>query len=89
MLARRIAASAVVAVLVAPAAAHAGGHVVRHASEGPSATPLLVELAGAALIAVIAVTRKPLARLARATTARLAQRRADRRLARPARISGR
>jgi hypothetical protein len=88
MLARRIAASAFAAVLAAPAAAHAG-HVVRHASEGPSATPLLVELAAAALIAVIAVTRKPLARFARATSARLAQRRADRRLARPARFSGR
>ena len=39
--------------------------------------PLLVELAATALIALVAVTRKPIARLVRAAIAR----RADRRLA--------
>ena len=32
---------------------------------GPSATPLLVELATAALVLAVSLTRKPLARLAR------------------------
>ena len=87
MLVRRIAASAFAAVFAAPAAAHAG-HVVRHASEGPSATPLLVELAAAAVIAVIAVTRKPLARVARTTVQRL-RARSNQRVTEPARAGER
>jgi hypothetical protein len=42
---------------------------------GPSAIPLLVELAATAVILTAAVARKPLARAARAATARLAGRR--------------
>ena len=72
-----------------PIAAAADAAVVLAAHHGPSATPLIVELAAAALIVTLALTRRPLARLARAATAHLAQRRADRRVARPARVSGR
>ena len=48
---RRIAAVTAMAVLAAPAAAHAAAHQGTH---GPSATPLIVELAAAALIATLA-----------------------------------
>jgi hypothetical protein len=78
MLARRIAAAATAvttAIAAAPAAAGAAP-IVRHASEGPSATPLLVELGAAALVAAIALTRKPLARFIRATVARRGERHA-------------
>ena len=83
MLARRIAAATTAAALAAPAAAHAAP-VVRHASEGPSATPLLVELAAAALIGLLAITRKPLGRRLRALRDTLAKRRAARHLPRAA-----
>jgi hypothetical protein len=75
MLARRIAAATTAAALAAPAAANAAP-IVRHASEGPSATPLIVELIAAATIGVIALTRRPLARRARALWGRLTRRRA-------------
>ena len=88
MLTRRIAAATTAVVVAAPAAADAAP-IIRHASEGPSATPLIVELGAAALIALIAITRKPIARFARARIARLAQSRAQRRLPKPARVSGR
>jgi len=77
MLARRIAVVTAMAVLAAPAAAHAAP-VVRHASEGPSATPLIVELAAVALIGLVALTRKPIARAMRAVAARLRGRRVRR-----------
>jgi hypothetical protein len=89
MLARRIAAAiTTAAALAAPAAANAAP-IVRHTSEGPSATPLIVELIAAAVIGLIVVTRKPLARLGRATFARLAARRDRARQSEPARVSGR
>jgi hypothetical protein len=47
---------------------------------GPSAIPLLVELAATAIVLTAALSRKPLARAARAATARLAERRRRRRL---------
>ena len=40
--------------------------VIHHASEGPSATPLIVELIAAAAIGVVYITRRPLARRLRA-----------------------
>ena len=52
MLARRIAAATTAAALAAPAAANAAP-VVRHTSEGPAATPLIVELIAAAVIGVL------------------------------------
>jgi hypothetical protein len=88
MLARRIAAATITAALAAPAAANAAP-IVRHTSEGPSATPLIVELIAAAVIGLIVVTRKPLARLGRATFARLADRRDRARRSEPSRVSGR
>ena len=88
MLARRIAAATTAAVLAAPAAANAAP-IIRHASEGPSATPLIVELAAVALLGVVAFTAKPIGRLVRATVARLAHNRAERHLPKPARVSGR
>jgi hypothetical protein len=42
---------------------------------GPSAIPLLVELAATAIVLTAALARKPLARAARAATAKLAARR--------------
>ena len=56
--------------------------IIRHASEGPSATPLLIELMLAGVIGLIFVTRKPLARRARAVKAALVARKAQRRLPR-------
>lgn len=81
MLARRIAAATTAAVLAAPAAANAAP-IIRHASEGPSATPLLVELGAVALLGVVALTARPIGRLVRAQIARLGQRR----LPKPARV---
>ena len=88
MLARRLAAATTAAALAAPAAATAAP-VVRHASEGPSATPLIVELIAAATIGVIAITRRPLARRMRALWARLAQRPAQKRINKPATLNQR
>ena len=82
MLARRIAAVTTAVLAAAPAAANAAP-IVRHSSEGPSATPLIVELIAAAVIGAIFVTRKPIARAARATRAKLV-RHAEPRPARPA-----
>jgi hypothetical protein len=81
MLAFRIVLAGAAAVLAAPAAAFATN------ADGatPTATPLLVEVAVAAAVAVGLLARRPLARLARASWSR----RADRRVSRPARISGR
>jgi hypothetical protein len=42
---------------------------------GPSAIPLLVELAATAVVFTAALARKPLARAARAAATRLAERR--------------
>jgi predicted lysophospholipase L1 biosynthesis ABC-type transport system permease subunit len=42
---------------------------------GPSAIPLLVELAATAIVLIAAFARKPLARAARVATTRLAPRR--------------
>jgi hypothetical protein len=72
MLARRIAAAATAAFVAAPAVANAAP-IARHASEGPSATPLIVELIAAAAVGLIFLVRKPLARAARATRAKLAR----------------
>jgi hypothetical protein len=82
MLARRIAAAATAVLVAAPATAQAAP-IVRHASEGPSATPLIVELIAAAAIGVVFLTRKPIARAARAARAKLA-RKSERRPARAA-----
>jgi uncharacterized integral membrane protein len=73
MLARRIAAATTAALVAAPAAANAAP-IARHSSEGPSATPLIVELIAAAVIGILFVSRKPIARAARATRAKLARR---------------
>jgi hypothetical protein len=70
MPARLAAAATALAVLALPAAAHAK-HVADHATHGPSATPLIVELILAAVIVLVVVTRKP---IARAVHARLARR---------------
>ena len=85
MLAFRIFLAGATAVLAAPAAALAAN------ADGatPTATPLLLELAAATAVAVAVLVRRPLARLARASWARLAHRRASRRVAGPARIDGR
>jgi uncharacterized integral membrane protein len=72
MLARRIAAVATAAFVAAPAAANAAP-IVRHTSEGPSASPLIVELIAAAVIGALFMTRKPIARAARAMRAKLAR----------------
>ena len=88
MLARRIAAATTAAALAAPAAANAAP-IVRHASEGPSATPLIVELIAAASIGVLALSRRAIARKARAIRSVFARRRAHRRVARTAPSSGR
>ena len=81
---RRIAGIVATAVLAAPAVAHAANHQ----GATPSATPLIVELAAAALILTLVIVRRPLARLVRATFRRLAQRRAGERVTRPARFGG-
>jgi hypothetical protein len=88
MLARRIAAATTAAALAAPAAANAAP-IARHASEGPSATPLIVELIAAAVVGVLALSRKAIARRARALRASFARRGAIRRLFRTAPSSGR
>ena len=72
MLARRIAVLTTAILAAAPAAANAAP-IVRHSSEGPSATPLIVELIAAAVIGILFFTRKPIARAARATRAKLAR----------------
>ena len=88
MLARRIAVLTTAVLAAAPAAANAAP-IVRHNSEGPSATPLIVELIAAAVIGILFVTRKPIARAARATRAKLARRRIRHRAASTAASSGR
>ena len=85
MLARRIAAAATAVFVAAPAAANATP-IVRHTSEGPSATPLIVELIAAAVVGVLFVTRKPLARGLRALRASLSRKPAPK-PARPVRSS--
>ncbi len=85
MLAFRIALAGAAAVLAAPAAAFATN---AHGAT-PSATPLLLELVAAVAVAVSLVARRRVTRLARAGWSQLAQWRASRRVARPARISGR
>jgi len=77
MPARLAAAATAFAVLALPAAAHAK-HAVDHAPHGPSATPLIVELAAVALAGLVLVTRKPLARAVRALAAGRHARRAHR-----------
>ena len=49
--------------------------VIRHASEGPSATPLIVEVIAAAAVGVVFITRRPLARRLRAIREALTARR--------------
>ena len=75
MLARLLAAATTIAVLAAPAAAHAA---VDRAPHGPSATPLLVELGVAAVFGLVLLARRPAARAARAALARRAFRQQDR-----------
>jgi hypothetical protein len=82
----RIALAGAMAVLAAPAAALATN------ADGatPTATPLLAELAVAALVVVALLARRRLAHLAPATWSWLARAaKAIRRLPRPARFSGR
>ena len=57
--------------------------VIHHASEGPSAAPLIVELIAAAAIGAVFITRRPLARRLRAIRAAVTghRRRADHRAA--------
>ena len=83
MLARRIAAATTAAALAAPAAANAAP-IVRHASEGPTATPLIVELIAAAVIGVLFLSRRVIGRKARAVHAVFARRRAHRHVTRTA-----
>ena len=83
MLARRIAAATTAVALAGPAAANAAP-IVRHTSEGPSATPLIVELIAAAVIGVLFLSRRVIARGARAAHAVVARRREHRRPARTA-----
>ena len=83
MLARRIAAATTAAALAAPAAANAAP-IVRHASEGPTATPLIVELIAAAVIGVLFLSRRVIARKARAVHAVVTRRRAQRHVTRTA-----
>jgi uncharacterized integral membrane protein len=87
MLARRIAAATTAVALAAPAAANAAP-IVRHTSEGPSATPLIVELIAAAVIGVLFLSRRVIARGARAVQAAIARRREQRRPARTAPSEG-
>ena len=83
MLARRIAAATTAVALAAPAAANAAP-IARHTSEGPAATPLIVELIAVAVIGVLYLSRRVIGRKARAVQAIIARRRADRRPAVPA-----
>jgi hypothetical protein len=85
MLAFRIVLAGATFLLAVPAAAFATN------ADGatPTATPLLAELAVAAAVVVGLIARRRVAHLARAGWSRLAQSRASRRVARPARISGR
>ncbi len=85
MLAYRIALTGAIAVLAAPAtalASNAGGAT-------PTATPLLVELAVAAVVAGAVLARRRLTAFARAGASRLAQQRARRHPARRPRVSER
>jgi hypothetical protein len=77
MLAARIAVASAAAVLAAPAAALAAHSRGTH---GPSATPLLVELAVVAAAALAMLARRPATHVLRAALAKLADRRAHRRL---------
>lgn len=87
MLARRIAAATTAVALAAPAAANAAP-VVRYTSEGPTATPLIVELIAAAVIGVLFLSRRVIGRRARAVQAAMARRREHRRPARTAPSKG-
>ena len=83
MLAFRIALAGAIAALAAPAAALATN------ADGatPTATPLLLELAVAALVVAGLVARRRIVRLARAAASRLAQVRSIRRQPRRARVN--
>jgi hypothetical protein len=85
MLALRIALAGAIATLAAPAAALATN------ADGatPTATPLLLELAMAALVVAGLVARRRVVRLARAAGSRLAQLRSIRRQPRRARVNER
>ena len=85
MLAFRIVLAGAMTVLAAPAAAFATN------ADGatPSATPLLVELAVAAAVALGLLARRRVAHLARAGWSGLSQWRRSRRVARPARMTER
>ena len=85
MLAFRIAVAGAVAALAAPAAA-----VARNADGAtPTATPLLLELAVAALVVAGVVARRRVVRFAHAAASRLAQVKPIRRQARRARANER
>jgi hypothetical protein len=86
MLARRIAAAATAVFVAAPAAANAAP-IVRHTSEGPSATPLIVELIAAAAVGILFLARKPLARGLRALRATLSRKSTPEPARRPVRSS--
>jgi hypothetical protein len=85
MLAFRIALAGALVVLAAPVTALATN------ADGatPTATPLVLELAVAALVVVSLLARRRVARFARAAASRLAQLRAGRSHSRPARVNGR
>ena len=85
MLAYRIALAGAIAVLTAPATAFATN------ADGatPTATPLILELAVAALVAGGLLARRRVAALARAAVSRFAQFRASRRPHGHARVSER
>ena len=85
MLALRIALAGALVVLAAPAAA-----LAKNADGAtPTATPLLVELAVAAVVVVGLLARRRVAGLARAAASRLAHARASRRQPHPARVNER
>jgi hypothetical protein len=67
-------------LVVAAATYHRRPSLLCSNMHGPSAIPLLVELAATAIVLSAALARKPLARAARAATSRLAERRRRRRL---------
>jgi len=69
MLARRIAVTTATGVLAAPSAALAA-----HGAAHPSATPLLVELAAAVIVATGLLVRRRVVRLARSSWSRAAVR---------------
>jgi hypothetical protein len=85
MLAFRIVLAGAVVVLAAPATALATN------ADGatPTATPLLLELALAALVVASLLARRRIARLARAAASRLAHLRVGRRHSRRARVNER